>query len=65
MSNRDNFDFLIEMHESVAWETIQEYGFIPRVIRRNNIPIVCTRDNVPNRINLRISSNIVESYDLG
>jgi len=61
----EQFDFLIGMYEAVAWELIQENGFIPRITRRDGIPKVVTRDFKSTRVNLHIEDNKVVHVDIG
>ena len=65
MESKETFQFLLGKHEAAAWETIQDLEAIPRIVRRNGIPLVVTRDYNPNRINLEIESNIVVKVHKG
>lgn len=60
-----NFDFLVGLTESAAYEMAQDHGYVVRIVQRNNIPMVCTQDVKDNRVNLKIVNNVVASWYIG
>lgn len=60
-----NLDYILGQFESVAWELVQEEGFVPRITSRDGNPLVVTRDYKTDRVNLVIEDNKVVSYHLG
>lgn len=60
-----SFDFLIGRTESEAFEMVQDHGFSPRIVARDRMSMIVTRDHRTDRVNLRISDNRVTSWYIG
>lgn len=58
----DQFDYLIGKTESAAYELVQDSDFVARVVSRNFIPMVATRDYRADRVNLSIVNNVVVAW---
>lgn len=59
------FDFLIGKTEAFAFEIVQEYGRVPRIVRRDEHNIPCTRDVNSQRVNLEVENNLVVRWYIG
>lgn len=62
---KGKFDFLIGRTEAEAYELIQDQEFIVRVVSRNGIPMVATRDFRNDRVNISVMHNVVVSWTVG
>lgn len=62
---QENFDFLIGLKESVAYEIGQEYGKVVRIVARDGIPALVTSDLRLDRLNLHVVDNTVVAWTVG
>ena len=61
----DKFQFLIGMTEARAFEIIQEYDHLPRIVRRDTMWKFGIMGANFNRVNLEIDNNIVSTVHQG
>lgn len=59
------FDFLVKRTESEAYELAQEHGALVRIVSRDDIPLVTTKDYNRNRVNLNVYNNMVVGWTYG
>jgi hypothetical protein len=44
---------------SEAYKRAEDYGFLPRITEENGRPLMVTSDLKPNRINFRVTNNVI------
>lgn len=62
---KTDFDFLVGLTESAAFELVQAHDYIPRVMRRDAIPLRASLDTNPRRVNLYVMENRVAGWTIG
>jgi len=60
-----DFDFLLGLTESEAFELIQEHDCSPRITSRDGQRFMLTCDYRTNRINISVADNKVTSWHIG
>lgn len=64
-ASKPDFSFLIGMTESEAFEIIQDHGFVPQVVSRDDIPYRMTMEVQKNRIRFYVIKNKVTGWNNG